>query len=573
MRTLRGRRTSGALSLAVFLSSLAFVALAWGIQVSQAAPLAEKLARPLQQTADVPSISNIAGATYNAERGEIIVFGVADPTLPPLDMAYIRENLAIALRSFYHSTEADIPGVSIKGTLDPLDVIHFGVVTDTRFGQVSFESDRLLKIYTMGADNLTGLPVTSTVTGYMSYPDRMQLLEETVEDPILIRYFFTPTLLIEPITSPHTIIFSQTQKLIDWAYVSEATSPASAEAAQGFVDNFNQYAVSLHQTFHIPQDAQQARLTYWRAVATAETSGPYDYFAAVLKDVSGQTLTTFENLSDHDADNYWHQVSFDVTSYAGQTVQLWFLATTDSSNITNFLVDDISLDYLDLTPPSVVTVAQTPERVLLGDEVTFALTFHERIDTSIAPTVTLSLKDSTALYTVTAKTGTGYTNGYLDNDPHYWYGDYTFAPPMAGGIYTLTVSAAQDLARNVMFPQAAHTLLVTPLTVTLPINGAGTYVFGDTCLELSFAPGMTGALQTVTATLVYTYPTGQGAPYPLPRKYMINGNVDGGFTAILNLCYDDADLGAANIPGAAEASLTLYHYDTGSHVGLLPHYG
>lgn len=505
MPTLRGKRTLGALSLAIFLLSLAFVALAWGIHVGRAAPLLERLARPLQQTADASSISNIVGATYNTERGEIIVFGVADPTLPPLDMAYIRENLAVALRAFYHATEANIPGVSIEGDLDPLDVVYFGVVTDTHFGQVAFESDRLLKSYTLGADNVTGLPVTSTVPGYMSYPDRMHRLEETVADPILIRYFFTPTLLIEPVASPHTIIFSQTQKWVDWAYVSAITSPTSAEAAQGFVDNFNrsyvEYAaerqtlygdttlyemvqlskltaiaqwayksgleltlpglnepwlrdyplvyaptvtqtpgmtvtwvqtitgvphevslrggvyaigdvlytsptpegqtladdifdacfpappsmvclirrnlprplrstaeplyptqgplvgyivsladnamvngdfedgpgsapwvqdsltemigsaathngdyaaifprrnndmVSLHQTFYIPQDAQQARLTYWRGVATAETSGPYDYCAAFLTNVSGQTLMTFENLSDRDADD------------------------------------------------------------------------------------------------------------------------------------------------------------------------------------------------------------------------------------------------------------------------------
>lgn len=253
-----------------------------------------------------------------------------------------------------------------------------------------------------------------------------------------------------------------------------------------------------------------------------------------------------------------------MTSYAGQTVQLWFVATTDGSNVTNFLVDDISLDYLDLTLPTVITVTQTPERVLPGDEVAFALAFHERMDTSVAPTVTLSPKDSVALYTVTAQTGAGYTNGYLDSDPRRWYGNYTFTPPMAGGFYTLTVAAAQDLARNVMFPQAAHTLLITPLTVTLPINGAGVYVFGDTGAELSFAPGTTGALQTVTTTLVYTYPTGQGASYPLPRKYGIDGNVDADFTAVLTLCYDDADLNAANIPGAAEASLTLYRYNADS---------
>jgi hypothetical protein len=150
------------------------------------------------QATTVPSISNIIGATYDEARGEIIIFGVADPRFPTMDFSYIRENLVVSLRAFYRQGGPEIPGVSIEGTEDPLTVIYFGGVEDTHFGQVSFETDRLLKAYTMGVDNVTGITVTSQVTGYMSFPERMQLLTETVTDSIVIRYFFTPTLLVEP---------------------------------------------------------------------------------------------------------------------------------------------------------------------------------------------------------------------------------------------------------------------------------------------------------------------------------------------------------------------------------------
>jgi hypothetical protein len=652
------------------------------------------------QASEVPPISNIIGATYDDARGEVIVFGVADPDLPSLDFSYIRENLVVGLRAFYDSSGPEIPGVTIEGTEDPLEVIYFGGVTNTHFGQVTFESDRLLKIYTMGVDNLTGITVTSEVTGYMSFPDRMQLQTETVEDPVVIRYFFTPTLLIEPIATPHTIIFSQTQGFIDWAYMSAATSAATTEAAQGFVDNFNQYyldyaaerwavhgdttlyemaqlskltaigkwardqglelklpgmndpwlsrypvayaatvtqtpaitvtwvqtisgvpyelglqggvyaigdihwipptadgqlladdvqdavetprplemiyhvrpnhvhplgdpfetqgplaayvvpladnavvngdfedgpgsapwgqdsyfemigsfsphngayaaqfpvyhnaRVALSQTLYVPTDATMARLTYWRAAATSETTHPHDFFASFLNGAGGTRLTTFETLDDGDADAFWHEVSFDVTSYTGQVLQLWFTATTDAANITNFFVDDASLDYLDLTPPTVEAVT-APDEVIQTGAVDFTLAFHERMNTAVAPIVTISPQGSQETYTLTARTGAGYTHGYLDSDPTRWSGTYVFTLQMQDGTYALDVSAAQDLAENVMYPaEDIHTFTFDPtapqVQSVFPADGASG-VPVDASIVISFSKSIN------TSTFAYT---------------------------------------------------------------------
>jgi hypothetical protein len=723
MKRARLERLWAPLGLAVVLLALIFGVLSLFTNTSRAAAslqtvaplLAEmKTAAPVPierpasivdgtvQATEVPPISNIIGATYDEARGEVIVFGVADPDLPALDFSYVRENLAVALRAFYDSSGPEIPGVSIEGTEDPLDVIYFGGVEGTHFGQVSFESDRLLKIYTMGVDNLTGITVTSEVTGYMSYPDRMQQLPETVTDPILIRYFFTPTLLIEPITTPHTIIFSQTQQLIDWAYMSVATSTATTEAAQGFVDNFNQYywdyaaerqaasgdttlyemvqlskltaiaqwahdqelelklpgindpwlshypvthaatvtqtpgitvtwtqtvsgtpyefslqggvyaigkiiwipaspedeglakdvyqgrqpplpppmmyiispdlvhpmdesgeaegpcvayvipladnavingdfedgpgsapwdqdsvfemirsdsphngtygalfpvyhnaRVAMSQTLYIPSDATMARVTYWRAGATDETTHPHDLFSSFLADADGTRLATFEALDDGDADGYWHEVSFDVGAYTGQTTQLWFTATTDAANITNFFVDDVSLDYLDLTPPTVATVT-APDEVTQAESVEFVIVFHERMKTVTAPTVTISPQGFQTSYTLTEKTGAGYTNGYSDSDPTHWYGKYTFTSQMEEGTYALDVSAAQDLAGNVMHTaESVHTFIFTfdaaspEAQSTSPADGAGG-VPVDASIVISFSKAIS------TSTFAYS---------------------------------------------------------------------
>ena len=45
---------------------------------------------PALQSSTVPSISNIIGATYDAARCEVIIFGFADPDLPPLHFSYMQ---------------------------------------------------------------------------------------------------------------------------------------------------------------------------------------------------------------------------------------------------------------------------------------------------------------------------------------------------------------------------------------------------------------------------------------------------------------------------------------------------
>lgn len=103
-----------------------------------------------------------------------------------------------------------------------------------------------------------------------------------------------------------------------------------------------------------------------------------------------------------------------------------------------------------------------------------------------------------------------------------------------------------------------------PLTASRSITGASSYSFGDTCATLLFEPGMTGTLDMVTVTLVYTYPTVQRSYHPLPRWYNIQGNVDSGFTATLSLCYNEADLVVAGIQSSLEGDLSLYRYDVAS---------
>ncbi len=95
------------------------------------------------------------GGTFDPASGQIILFSTnSSITLPKLDP----DDLVVAIRAIYEYNEP--PGVSI-GT-DGVDsngnfiVRYDGYTRDTKFGQIMFEADLLLKWLTMGVDNDTG---------------------------------------------------------------------------------------------------------------------------------------------------------------------------------------------------------------------------------------------------------------------------------------------------------------------------------------------------------------------------------------------------------------------------------
>jgi len=186
-----------------------------------------------------PEMSNIVGALVDQQHGELVVFGIADPDLPAMPPSYIRESLILALRAYRDRSVFELPGVTFEGTADPIAVRYFGGVEDTHFGQVVYQSDRLLKVYSMGRDNLTGEPISCSIPGYQSIPDRLAAQSLSTGRLIMTRYFFTPTLSVESCGELPAIAFTATQQLTDWAFVSSETNEAARVAAQGFTDHLN----------------------------------------------------------------------------------------------------------------------------------------------------------------------------------------------------------------------------------------------------------------------------------------------------------------------------------------------
>jgi kumamolisin len=123
---------------------------------------------------------------------------------------------------------------------------------------------------------------------------------------------------------------------------SSTSSQHHAGSASAWMCGYNNCADSIYQTITIPSSANSATLTFWVYVSTQETSHAYDYFYAKVRNSSGTVLATATTLSDGTATG-WKQYTANLTAYKGQTVQVYFNATNDSSNPTSFFLDDVSV--------------------------------------------------------------------------------------------------------------------------------------------------------------------------------------------------------------------------------------
>src|ERR1039458_3732739 len=124
-----------------------------------------------------------------------------------------------------------------------------------------------------------------------------------------------------------------------------------------------------YQTITIPANATAATLSFYYNINSAEgTSAAYDTFSATIRNTSGTVLATVGNWSNINKDGgagnpYYHQQTFNLLSYAGQTIRIYFSSVNDSSLVTNFRVDDVSVQ---VTVPtgSAPTVSTSPASLI-----------------------------------------------------------------------------------------------------------------------------------------------------------------------------------------------------------------
>ncbi len=150
------------------------------------------------------SITDVMGAVYDSDAGQIILLGESNKALPPMDF----DDLAVAVRAIYGlgGLAPEDPGISIdwneKNTkkvkkekydhLAPMPVRYFGRTANTRFGQTLFEADRLLKCFTLGIDNISKSPLSVPISEYQSLPSLYAHAKKYHEPGMMTRMWFVP---------------------------------------------------------------------------------------------------------------------------------------------------------------------------------------------------------------------------------------------------------------------------------------------------------------------------------------------------------------------------------------------
>ena len=128
---------------------------------------------------------------------------------------------------------------------------------------------------------------------------------------------------------------------------SSTGEPAHSGSWKAWMDGYGTtHTDSILQTVTIPSTAVSATLAFWLHIDTAETTTTtaFDTLKVQIRNTSGTVLSTLATYSNLNANTGFAQKSFDVTSFKGQTIQVFLVGTEDTSLQTSFVVDDFTLN-------------------------------------------------------------------------------------------------------------------------------------------------------------------------------------------------------------------------------------
>jgi subtilisin family serine protease len=108
-----------------------------------------------------------------------------------------------------------------------------------------------------------------------------------------------------------------------------------------YLGGYNNATESISQQVTVPANGT---LTYWWYMTTSESgSTVYDRLRVRVLNSAGTVLATPRTWSNASGAGLWRQDTLSLAAYAGQAVKVEFNATTDSSLVSSFFVDDVSL--------------------------------------------------------------------------------------------------------------------------------------------------------------------------------------------------------------------------------------
>ncbi|HET9365182.1 MAG TPA: hypothetical protein VFP71_09270 [Candidatus Angelobacter sp.] len=130
--------------------------------------------------------------------------------------------------------------------------------------------------------------------------------------------------------------------------INNSTSePPHAGSWDAWLDGYGTtHTDTVLQTVSIPAGATAATLTFFLHIDSAETSTTtaFDTLTVQVRNSSGTVLSTLATYSNLNKASGYSQKSFSLTSFKGQTIQIFFKGVEDSTLQTSFVLDDVNLN-------------------------------------------------------------------------------------------------------------------------------------------------------------------------------------------------------------------------------------
>ena len=136
-----------------------------------------------------------------------------------------------------------------------------------------------------------------------------------------------------------------------WAVTAGVIDNSSSEPAHGgswkaWLDGYGSaHTDTLSQTFALSSVLTKATLSFYLHIDVGTRSTTlHDTLKVQLRNSSGTVLTTLATYSNLNAASGYTQKTFDITSYKGQSVQVYLIGVEDGKVVTSFVVDDFALN-------------------------------------------------------------------------------------------------------------------------------------------------------------------------------------------------------------------------------------
>lgn len=152
----------------------------------------------------------------------------------------------------------------------------------------------------------------------------------------------TTQLLLNPGFESGAVNWVQTAGVID----NSTGRPARTGSWKAWLNGYGTtHTDSLYQDVTIPSTANNATLTFWLRIDSAETTTTtqFDKLQVQVRNTSNTVLSTLATYSNLNKGTSYVQRTFNLTAFKGQTIRVYLLGTEDSSLQTSFVADDFAL--------------------------------------------------------------------------------------------------------------------------------------------------------------------------------------------------------------------------------------